>query len=105
MRVLETAGVAYIVSANGVPVPLSETEVTQVRECFSRNLDVEPCEYLPGTRVRVTSGPLTGLEGVIVRQNGKARFIISVDLIMRSVAVSVEAADVEAVTEVRSRAA
>lgn len=106
LRVLETPSVAYLVSSRGTPVALSDEEVEQVRQCLSRKLNVEPCEYLrPGTKVRVTGGPLQGLEGVVVRQNGRARFILSVDLIMRSIAISVEAHDLEAIEKASSVAA
>ncbi len=40
---------------------------------------------------------LAGLEGVILRQNGQARFVLSIDLILRSVVVNVDACDLELV--------
>ena len=40
-------------------------------------------------------GPLQGLEGSLVQKRNKARFVVSLDLIMRSIAVEVEALDLE----------
>jgi len=38
-----------------------------------------------------------GLEGVLLRKKNSTRFVISLDLIMRSVAVEIEGSEVEAV--------
>jgi hypothetical protein len=56
-----------------------------------------------GRRVRVRTGALAGLEGMLVRRKNGTRFVISLDLIMRSVAVEVDAHDLEPVCD-RSRA-
>ena len=40
-------------------------------------------------------GPLAGAEGILVRKKDKFRIVLSIDLIMRSVAVEVHAADLE----------
>jgi transcription antitermination factor NusG len=50
-----------------------------------------------GTRVRITAGPMQGLQGILLRKRGKPRVVISVDLIMRSVAIDIDAAEVEPV--------
>ena len=42
-------------------------------------------------------GPLTGTEGVLVEKKRHFRFIISVDLIQKSVAVDIDSADIEPV--------
>ena len=46
-----------------------------------------------GQRVRVLSGPLEGLTGIVVRQKNRTRFVISLELLMRSVAVEIDSAD------------
>jgi transcription antitermination factor NusG len=50
-----------------------------------------------GQRVRIRSGALDGLEGVLVQRDGDRTLIISVDAIQRSLAVSVEGYEVEPV--------
>jgi transcription termination/antitermination protein NusG len=96
LRVLSVGGVAGLVSCAGAPVPLPEGEMDRLRSAL-RMAPAEPADYLPGHRVRIVSGALAGLEGVIVRQNGQARFVLSINLIQRSVAVSVDACDLERV--------
>lgn len=99
LSVLGLAGVAGLVSFQGAPVPLPDVELERMRACLSVT-SAEPVPYFqPGNRVRIVAGPLAGLEGVILRQNGQARFVLSIDLILRSVAVNVDACDLEHVVE------
>jgi len=63
---------------------------------------MEPHPYLSvGRRVRVSSGPMQGLEGIIVRRKDRCRLVFSLALIMRSVAVEVDESDVEPIFESR----
>jgi transcription antitermination factor NusG len=97
LSVLGLGGVAGLVSFQGAPVPLPDVEMERMRTCLSWAA-AEPVPYFqPGNRVRIVSGALAGLEGVILRQNGHARFVLSIDLILRSVAVNVDARDLELV--------
>ncbi len=47
-----------------------------------------------GRRVRITGGPFAGLEGILKRKKSGLRVVVSLELIQRSVAVDVDAADV-----------
>jgi transcription antitermination factor NusG len=96
LRVLSAPGVAYLVGTRGEPAPLADDEVEPLRDCLSQKLRAEPVAYLSeGSRVRVVAGPLSGLEGVIVRRDGETRFVVSIDLIMRAIAINVEGLDLE----------
>jgi transcription antitermination factor NusG len=95
LRVLQTVSVAEIVHFRGDPVPLPEREVEGLRSGLAL-LRAEPHPYLRvGQRVRIRSGPLTGSEGLLIRRKNSYRFVLSIDLIMRSIAVEVGAADIE----------
>ena len=97
LSVLTLGGVAGLVSFQGAPVPLPDVELERLRSCLSI-AQAEPIPYFhAGNRVRIVSGMLAGLEGVILRQNGQARFVLSIDLILRSVVVNVDACDLELV--------
>jgi hypothetical protein len=45
--------------------------------------------------VRIKAGPLTGLVGVLLRHNNSYRVVLTLELIRQSVAVELEAGDVE----------
>jgi transcription antitermination factor NusG len=96
VRVLSAPGVSYLVGTGGQPVPLADDEIEPLRSCLSQKLRAEPVAYLSeGRRVRVATGPLSGLEGVIIRRDGDTRFVVSIDLIMRAIAINVEGLDLE----------
>ena len=98
LQVLQVPGVAKLVGFNGMPAALPESEMEALRTGLAGGVRAEPHPYLTvGRKVRVRTGSLAGLEGMLVRRKNSTRFVISLDLIMRSVAVEVDAADVRPV--------
>jgi transcription antitermination factor NusG len=99
-RVLQLPSAVRLISFNGQPAVLPEAEIEELRQRLSRGGRVEPHPYLRvGRRVRVSAGPMQGLEGIIVRRKDRCRVVFSLDLIMRSVAVEVDETDVEPVSD------
>jgi transcription antitermination factor NusG len=96
LQVLEVPSVVRLVGFNGHPLALPEREIEALRESLAQQLKAIPHPYLTvGRRVRIKSGPLSGLEGVLVRKKGSFQVILSIDLIMRSVIAQVELSDLE----------
>lgn len=96
LGVLTVPGVAYLVASAGRPLAVPEEELMTLRARLAAGVLAEPHPFLTvGTRVRVRQGPLTDLEGVLLRKHGHTRLIVSVDMIQRSIALHVEACDVE----------
>ena len=96
LRVLQLPGVAKLVGFNGTPTSLPDEEIESLKAGLANGVRVEPHPYLTvGRRVRIKSGPLAGMEGVLVRRKGNLRLVISIELIQRSVAVDADLADVE----------
>lgn len=93
VRVLETPGVIRLVGFNGHPAILPDQEI----ESLQRSLEArkaEPCPYLSaGKRVRIAAGPLQGLEGVVMRRKKDLRIVVSVDCILRSFSLEVQASE------------
>ena len=95
LRVLEVPGFVRLVGFNGLPCALPESDINRMMEALSKGVLAEPYPYLTvGTRVEIRNGPLKGMTGILVRRRNKYRVGISVDLIMRSMIVEVEAGDV-----------
>jgi transcription antitermination factor NusG len=96
LRVLQIPSVVRLVGFNGHPTPLPDDEMEALRNGLAQRLRAEPHPSLTvGRRVRMVSGPLKGIEGMLVRKKGALRLILSINAIMRSVAVEVDVADVE----------
>ena len=91
-RVLQAPGVKQIVSIGNTPVPLSDSEIENLRILVSAGPLVAQWPYLPaGQRIRIHRGPLAGVEGFVVRaEEGAFRIVVSVDLLQRSVATEID---------------
>ena len=97
LKVLEIPGAVRLVSFNGQPAPLPASEIEMLKNRLSGARGVEPHPYLcAGRRVRVRSGAMEGLEGIVVRRKDCCRVVFSINLLQRSVAVEVDEADLEA---------
>lgn len=100
--ILSTPGVYDFLRLEGVPAPIPVDQIDAVRQVVERGLQAEPHPFLnAGDRVRVKSGPLEGLEGILLRKKNFYRLILSVELLVRSISVEVDVADVERVSEPR----
>ena len=95
LRVLEIPSVARLVGFDKLPAALRDDEMEAMRNGLTRDLRAVPHPYLKvGRRVRIIRGPLETCEGILLRNKGDFRVVLSVDLIMRSVAVEVGAEDI-----------
>jgi transcription antitermination factor NusG len=98
LQVLEIPSVARLVGFNGTPTALPEAEIEALKTGLERGVRAVPYPYLKvGRRVRITTGPLEGFEGILIRKKNGLRFVISLDLIQRSVLLDIEASSVEPV--------
>jgi len=97
-RVIKTAGVASIVGLNGIPVPVEDREIDNLKRLMESKLPYDPCVGLaPGMEVEVVHGPLAGVRGILMRMDSRYRLVVSVDVIRQGAAVEIDAADVTAV--------
>jgi len=98
LRVLQIPSVVRLVGFGGQPAVLLDQEIEGLRQGLAREMGIEPYPYLRvGHRVRVRNGPLQGMEGMLVRKKNGSRLVISLGLIMRSVAVEIDLAELEPV--------
>jgi transcription antitermination factor NusG len=97
MPILTTSGVDSIVGFGGEPCSINDREVAAIRRAVEAS-SLTPWPYLrEGETVRIQSGPLTGLEGFVLRAEGKDRLILSVHLLQRSVALEIDRASIRPV--------
>ena len=91
LQVLQIPGLVQLISFAGRPAPLQDEDISALKNCLNNGDHVAPHPYLQaGRRAKVKSGPLQGLVGIILRRKNRTRFILSFDLIMRSVAVEID---------------
>ncbi len=98
LQLLTTPGLVGVVGFGGRPGIIPEAEMQGIRRVIAGRLRVEPFPFLNcGERVRVRSGPLEGIEGILIRKRTLCRLVLSVELLGRSVAVEVDSFQVEPV--------
>jgi transcription antitermination factor NusG len=89
--IITTPGVIRLVGIGKVPVPVSDEEINAIQTLIKSELYTQPWPYLRvGQTVRVESGPLEGLQGIVLLIKNHHRLIISVSLLQRSVAVEID---------------
>ena len=93
LPILKTPWVIQIVGSHHCPVPVDEAEINAVRILVESGVPNQPWPFLQlGNRVRIESGPLRGLEGILTEFKGNHRLVVSVTLLQRSVAVEIDSA-------------
>lgn len=94
---LEVPGVLSVVGKKDTS-RISDAYIESLREGL-RLGKVEPHPYLvEGERVRVKRGIMAGMQGILLRKKGGFRLVLTLDLIMKSVALEVDIEDVEPVS-------
>jgi len=96
-RIVTTPGVMGIVGFAGKPAPIDQSEMSAIYRALEAGIATEPWKFTAaGQRVRVTQGPLTGLEGIFIEAKKNHRLLLSLSLLQRSVAIQIEEASVSA---------
>lgn len=96
LDVLRIPSVVRLIGFNGAITPIPDEEIEGLRRALDGGLRAEPHSFLRvGRRVRITSGSLTGREGILKRWKGRVRVVLSIELIQRSIFVDIEATSVE----------
>jgi transcription antitermination factor NusG len=90
--IVTTPGVIRILSFAGAPSVVPVQQMRNIRLIVDSGLPAETHEELEvGSLVRITEGPLTGLEGTLMQRKNRRRIAVLVKLLRQS--VSVEMAD------------
>ena len=96
LHVVTTPGVHSILYTGEKIAAIPEEEMDGIRRAVSGPMRVEPHPFLRcGERVRVTRGTLEGVYGVLTRKKSLYRLVLSVEMLAQSVAVEIDASDVE----------
>jgi transcription antitermination factor NusG len=91
LPILTTPGVHGLIGAGRIPIPVDASEITALQRVGEAGLAMEPCSYWQrGQTGRITSGPLAGIDGIIVDVKNPVRLVLSVSLLHRSVLVEVD---------------
>ena len=94
-RVLESPGVIHIVGSSRAHVPIPDAEIDWLRAGM-REKTLEPFhDLVVGKKVRIKTGSMEGVEGVLVRKGNGLKFVLSLKLINQHAAIEIGAEDLE----------
>ena len=97
LRVLRQDGVLSLVGARGEGTAVPDDQIETVRIVLQERLACSSHPFLKiGQRVRICSGALNGVEGILSSRNGDQSLVVSLDAIQRSLAIRLKGYEVEA---------
>jgi transcription antitermination factor NusG len=104
LHILTTPGIYGLVSSAGQPAAIPDIEIEAIRRVVESGTRVEAHPFLKcGNWVRVKCGPLTGIEGILVRKKNISRLVLSVEILGTAASIEVAAFQVEAVNAPRTK--
>lgn len=88
-------GIIRMVTFGGRPQPVPDREIEALQQIVRGQREYSAVSYFTmGQKVRVISGPLTGISGIITQFKKRDRLVISLDVIMKSVSVEIDESEV-----------
>ena len=91
LPIVTTPGVVSVVGCGKEPAPIAESEINAIQAVLRSGLAAQPCPFLrEGQRIRVNSGSLEGLKGILLKRKSEWRMVVSVTMLQRSVSVEID---------------
>jgi transcription antitermination factor NusG len=94
LEVLKTFGVVRILgkSHSHEPIPIPDAQIEAIQRIVHSKIEVQQFQYPKvGERAKIVDGPFQGVEGLVVSTDlEKELFVVSIDLLQRSVAIKLE---------------
>lgn len=99
ISVLKTPGVVRILSKpeGNEPARIPDQQIEAIQRLVCSKVEIDTCLYPKvGEKARIIDGPFKGIEGIVMRTDyQKNIFVVSIDLLMRSVSIKLEGFQIE----------
>lgn len=106
LPIMTTPGVINIVGAGRTPIPVDSNEITSLKKAVEAGVAMSPHHFWQSGQIgRISEGPLTGVEGIVVKSKQSTRLILCVTLLQRAVMLEIDSSYVALVTNVSAAAA
>ena len=94
LTILKTIGVVRILGKklNTEPLPVPEEKILAIQRILEKKVEMFSLQYpKAGEPARIMDGPFAGIEGTVITSDPeKELFVITIDLMQRSVAIKLE---------------
>lgn len=96
LDIVTTPGMHAFVLSAGRPASISDVQIDGIRRGVESGAYMEPHPFVKsGDWVRVKSGSLEGIQGILVRKKSLYRLVLSVEMLGKAAAVEVDVTQVE----------
>ncbi|MCX8124805.1 MAG: UpxY family transcription antiterminator [Spirochaetes bacterium] len=96
INVLKVQGVVKILGDSSGYKPVPQEQVDAIYKMVHSKCDIDEHPYLKeGQKVRITDGPLMGIQGILVSKDKEHHVVVSIDILQKGVSVKVDIHDVE----------
>jgi len=90
--ILPTHGIVKIVNFKGVPAVIPDWQIEGLKRMLEHPETLKLETYIrPGEYVEVNEGPFKGMRGMVKTIKGQTRLVVTIDGIMQSVSVEIDA--------------
>jgi transcription termination/antitermination protein NusG len=105
LPIMTTPGVIRIVGAGRVPIPVDNNEIAALKKVVEAGVAMSPHHFWQSGQIgRINTGPLAGVEGVVVKSKQSLRLILCVRLLQRAVMLEIDSCCVTLVTNMAAAA-
>ena len=99
LDILKTFGVVKILGnpSGSEPIPVPDEKIDSIRRIVLSKVEIQHFQYPKvGEPARIIDGPFKGIEGLVLKTDYKKDlFVISLELLQRSVAIKLEGFQIE----------
>jgi transcription antitermination factor NusG len=91
LPIMTTPGVIKIVGAGRIPIPVDTNEITSLKKVVEAGVAMSPHHFWQSGQIgRISSGPLTGVEGIVVKSKQSTRLVLCITLLQRAVMLEID---------------
>lgn len=91
LPLLTIPGALHFVEIGNIPVPIDDAEIASLQIAVRSKVRTGPCNFLEGgNRVRLETGPLVGLEGVLIPTHPPSQLVVTLTVLKQSISVEIE---------------
>ena len=99
LKILKTVSVVRILGKkeNSEPLPVPDDKIEAIRRFVNTKEEIFTLQFPQlGKPARITDGPFAGIEGIVVKRDvEKELFVVSIELLQRSVAIKLAGHQIE----------
>jgi transcription antitermination factor NusG len=100
LPIMTTPGVIRIIGAGRTPIPVDHKEINSIKKALDAGVPMSPHRFWQSGEIgRISSGPLAGVEGVVVKSKHSMRLILCVTLLQRAVMLEIDSTCVDLVMD------